>query len=167
MAGGGDAPSVPVWDMAVLAGSILVLSTIVIVTWTQPSTYTLDGSAQEVLTVNTGFSGGDLTFEASCLDDPCQTLTAWVVPHDGKESWSGGLGDATEIDLLNFNTTEISKNLNAPLPSGEFRIILDGEGTYTFETTIQRNVPHEYVPAIIGAFLVVWGVWRKQQEDID
>lgn len=168
MAGGGDAPNVPVWDVAVLAGSILLLSTIVIVTWTQPSTYTLDGNAQEVLTVHTGyFSGGDLTFEASCLDEPCQTLTAWIVPHDGSESWDGGLADATEIGLLNSNTTETSKGLNEPLSSGEFRIILDGDGTYTFETTVQRDVPHEYVPAIIGAFLVVWGIWRKQQEDLD
>jgi hypothetical protein len=168
MAGGGDAPNVPVWDVAILAGAVLLLSTIVIVTKTQPSSYTLDGNTQEVLTVHSGyFSGGTLTFEASCLDDPCQILTVWVVPHDGGESWNGGLADATEIQLLDSNTIETSKDLNEPLPSGDYRIILDGDGRYTFETTIQRDVPHEYVPAIIGAFLVVWGIWRKQQEDMD
>ena len=167
MAGGGDAPSVPVWDMAVLAGATLVISTIVIVAWTQPVTYELSGNQQEVLSVHTGISEASLTFEATCLDDACAPLSAWIVPHDGKESWSGNLDEAQEINLLEFNQTESSTSLNDPLTSGEYRIILEGEGAYTFEVTINRTFPHEYVPAIIGALLVVWGVWRKQQEHED
>ena len=167
MAGGGDAPSVPVWDVAVLAGAVLVISTIVIVTWTQPVTYELGGTQQEVLSIHTGLSEASLSFEAACLDDPCEPLSAWIVPHDGKESWDGSLDGSQEISLLNSNETESSRSLNEPLSSGEYRIILDGEGEYTFEVTINRIFPHEYVPAIIGALLVVWGVWRKQQEQMD
>jgi hypothetical protein len=167
MAGGGDAPSIPVWDMAVLAGATILLSTIVIVSWTQPLNYNLNGNDQEVLTVHTGLSTATLTFDASCLDDPCQPLTVWVVPHDGEESWDGSLAGAQEVQLLNSDTPETSETLNEPLPAGEYRIILDGDGKYTFETTVNREIPHEFVPAIIGALLMVWGIWRKQQEDLD
>lgn len=167
MAGGGDAPTVPVWDMAVLAGAALVISTIVIVTWTQPVPYELRGGQQEVLSIHTGLSEASLSFEAACLDDPCLPLSAWIIPHDGKESWDGSLDGAQEISLLNINQTESSLSLNDPLSSGEYRIILDGEGKYTFEVTVNRTLPHEYVPAIIGALLVVWGIWRKQQEEMD
>lgn len=167
MAGGGDAPSVPVWDMAVLAGATLVISTIVIVAWTQPVTYELGGGQQEILSIHTGLSEASLSFDATCLDDSCVPLSAWIVPHDGKESWDGSLDGGQEITLLNTNQTESSSSLNDPLSSGEYRIILEGEGEYTFEVTINRTLPHEYVPAIIGALLVVWGVWRKQQEQID
>ena len=167
MAGGGDAPSVPVWDMAVLAGATLVISTIVIVAWTQPVTYELGGGQQEILSIHTGLSEASLSFDATCLDDSCVPLSAWIVPHDGKESWGGSLDGGQEITLLNTNQTESSSSLNDPLSSGEYRIILEGEGEYTFEVTINRTLPHEYIPAIIGALLVVWGVWRKQQEQID
>ena len=167
MGGGGDAPSVPIWDMAVLAGATLVLSTIVIVLWTQPVTYDLDGSPQEVLIVHTGLSEASLTFEAICLAETCSPLSVWVVPHDEQESWNGNTFGAIEIDLLGANTTESEESLNDPLATGEYRIILDGEGSYAFEATVNRNLPHEYVPALIGALLVVWGVWRKQQEDMD
>jgi len=167
MAGGGDAPSVAVWDMAVLAGATILLSTIVIVSWTQPMNYTLNGNAQEVLIVHTGISSATLTFEATCIDDPCQSLTVWVIPHDGKESWDGSLVAGQEVELLNSDTPETSESLNDPLATGEYRIILDGEGQYTFETTVNRQIPHEFIPAIIGALLVVWGIWRKQQEDLD
>ena len=167
MAGGGDAPSVPVWDMAVLAGATLVISTIVIVAWTQPVTYELGGGQQEILSIHTGLSEASLSFDATCLDDSCVPLSAWIVPHDGKESWDGSLDGGQEITLLNTNQTESSSSLNDPLSSGEYRIILEGEGEYTFEVTINRTLPHEYIPAIIGALLVVWGVWRKQQEEID
>ena len=167
MAGGGDAPSVPVWDMAVLAGATLVISTIVIVAWTQPVTYELGGGQQEILTIHTGLSEASLSFDAACLDDPCEPLSVWIVPHDGKESWDGSLDGAQEINLLTINQTESSSDLNNPLSSGEYRIILEGEGDYTFEVTINRTFPHEYLPAIIGALLVVWGVWRKQQEPMD
>ena len=167
MAGGGDAPSVPIWDMAVLAGATLILSTIVIVLLTQPVTYDLDGDPQEVLTVHTGLSEASLTFEAVCLDETCAPLSVWVVPHDGQESWDGNVFGSIEIDILGINTTESKKSLNEPLATGEYRIILEGEGSYSFETTVNRNLPHEYIPAIFGALLVVWGVWRKQHEDMD
>jgi hypothetical protein len=167
MAGAGDAPSVPIWDMAVLAGATLFISTIVIVAWTQPVTYDLDGDPQEVLTIHTGFSEASLTFESVCLDDTCNPLSAWIIPHDGQESWDGSLFDGQEVNLLDSNTSESETILNQPLTTGEYRIILEGEGSYSFETTVNRNLPHEYIPAIIGALLVVWGIWRKQLEDSD
>ena len=168
MGGGGDAPSVPVWDMAILAGATIFLSTLVIVSpWTQPLTYALDGSPEEILTVHTGLSSGTLTFEAECLENPCETLTVWIIPHDGAESWDGSLAGAQELGLLDQGTLVTTQSLNEPLPSGEYRVILDGEGDYLFEATVNRDIPHEFVPAIIGALLVVWGIWRKQQEDID
>ena len=168
MGGGGDAPSVPIWDMAVLAGATIFISTIVILVWTQPVTYDLDGDPQEVLIVNTGLSEASLTFEAVCLDESCDPLSVWVIPHNGDESWDGDLFGGIETSLLGPNTTESEESLNEPLSKGEYRIILDGEGSYAFETTVSRNLPHEFLPAVYGAMLVVWGVWRKkQQEGVD
>ncbi|DAC61502.1 MAG TPA: hypothetical protein D7I10_05995, partial [Candidatus Poseidoniales archaeon] len=69
MGAGGDAPSVPIWDMAVLIGATLFISTVVILIWTQPNTYDIDGK-QEVLTVHTGLSQAGLTFESACISSP-------------------------------------------------------------------------------------------------
>jgi len=166
MAGGGDAPSVPIWDMAVLAGATLMISTVVIIVWTQPVTYSLDGP-EEVLTIHSGLSTATLSFESACLDDPCNELSVWIVPHDGKESWDGSMVGADEVILLDSESTESSIDFdNQPL-TGEYRIILDGEGSYTFETSVNRTIPHQFVPSIIGALFVVWGIWRKQQEEMD
>ena len=68
MGAGGDAPSVPLWDMAVLVGATLFISTVVILLWTQPDTYSLDGQ-QEVITVHTGLSQASLTFESTCISN--------------------------------------------------------------------------------------------------
>ena len=165
MGGGGDAPSVPIWDMAVLAGATLFISTLIIVSpWTQPDSYDLDGQ-QEVLTVNTGFSQAGLTFESACISDLCEELTAWVVPHDGAENWNGRLDGADQVILLEQGDSENTVDLNDKLETGEYRLVLDGQGQYTFEVTVNRTIPHEYVPAIFGSLLLIWGIWRKQQEE--
>ena len=61
--------------------------------------------------------------------------------------------------------SESAVTLNGKLDSGEYRLILDGEGQYTFEVTVNRTIPHEFGPAIIGSMLLIWGIWRKQQEE--
>ena len=172
MGAGGDAPSVPLWDMAVLVGATLFISTVVILLWTQPDTYSLDGQ-QEVITVHTGLSQASLTFESTCISNvdsenstsTCGELTVWIVPHDGSESWDGRLDGADEVVLLKNDQSESTVNLNGELETGEYRLVLDGEGDYTFEVTINRTIPHEFVPAIIGSALLIWGIWRKQQEE--
>lgn len=173
MGAGGDAPIVPVWDMAVLIGATLFISTVVILVWTQPNTYVLEGE-EEVLTVHTGLSQAGLTFESTCISSSdtdatssssCEELSVWIVPHDGEESWDGDLSDAVEIDLLVDGESESTVSMNGKLDSGEYRLILDGEGEYTFEVTVNRTIPHEFGPAIIGSFLLIWGIWRKQQEE--
>ena len=174
MGAGGDAPSVPLWDMAVLVGATLFISTVVILVWTQPDTYDLDGP-KEVLTVHTGLSQAGLTFESACSSNAdaesedsvssCGDLTVWILPHDGAENWNGRLDGGIDVVLLNDGNTESSVELNAKLDSGEYRLILDGEGQYSFEVTVNRTIPHEFLPAIIGAILMIWGIWRKQQEE--
>ncbi len=174
MGAGGDAPSVPLWDMAVLVGATLFISTAVILIWTEPDKYDLDGQS-EVLTVHTGLSQASLTFESTCVSSSesesvgsplsCGELAVWIVPHDGAESWDGRLGDAKEVILLEEGSFESTVNLNDKLDKGEYRLILEGDGNYTFEVTVNRTIPHEFGPAIIGSFLVIWGIWRKQQEE--
>ena len=141
MGAGGDAPSVPIWDMAVLIGATLFISTVVILVWTQPNTYDLDGQ-EEVLTVHTGLSQAGLTFESTCISSPdsdtsstpvCEDLSVWIVSHDGSESWNGELDGAEEIDLLVDGASESTVSLNGKLDSGEYRLILDGEGQYTLK----------------------------------
>jgi len=163
MAGGGDAPSVPVWDMAILAGAVLLASTMVIVAWTQPVQYELDGP-KEILVIHTGLSEATLSFKAKCTGEECDPLSVWIIPHDGLESWDGGLSDAQEVELLDQDSNSVSTDMDGALTSGEYRIILDGTGSYTFETTVHRTLPHEYLPAIVGSLLLIWGIWRKQHE---
>ena len=175
MGGGGDAPSVPIWDMAVLAGATLFISTLVIVSpWTQPDTYDLDGE-QDVLTVHTGLSQASLKFESKCIEsteelDPqspanCGNLNVWVIPHDGEEIWDGSLVDGKSLLLLEDGAIESTVEMNDMLDKGEYRLILEGDGLYTFEATINRTIPHEFTPAIIGSIMLIWGIWRKQQEE--
>ncbi|GEM_PF-789619 len=166
MAGGGDVESVPAWDMAVLVGAALMLSTFVIVTWTQPVTHAVT-EPTEILTLHTGVADASITLTAahdmSCTEaDPCAALLVYVVPA-GED-----IDSVTPIELLDAGhgqSNEIS--LNQPLEQGEYHLYLDGEGEYAFEVTISRAIPHEYTPALIGALLLVWGIWRKQQEDHD
>ena len=124
--------------------------------------------------MHTGLSQAGLTFESTCISksdsDSAPPLSVricpvWIVSHDGSESWNGELDGAEEIDLLVDGASESTVTLNGKLDSGEYRLILDGEGQYTFEVTVNRTIPHEFGPAIIGSMLLIWGIWRKQQEE--
>lgn len=164
MGGGGDAPSVPPWDMAVLVGASLMLATLFIATWTQPVSHAVDGPT-EILTIHSGLAEASLRLEAQhgleCTEaDPCDALRVYVLA-EGQS-----LSDVTPVELLPTGHGEHAEiALNDRLDAGAYRIVLDGEGSYDFEATVNRTVPHEYVPAILGALLLVWGIWRGQQED--
>jgi len=169
MAGGGHAPSVSTWDLAILAGCILLISTVFIAVWTQPVTTELDG-AKEVLVVHTGLSEATISFNVGkaepCLipnGTTCDGFEIIIVKSDGGE-WDGVIpSDATRVDVL-LDKDEETVRMTSPLSQGEYRVIFDGDGEYFFEADINRSVPHEYIPAVFGAFLIVWGMWRGNQE---
>ena len=167
MAGGGDAADTTPWDLAVLVGAALMISTLVIVTWTQPVTVGLDGQT-EVLTIHTGLSDATINFDIEHAPDceDCTGVTVVLVEHDGEDAWDGVIpANAPSLILLEEGDEgPESVGFNEVIPQGEYRVILDGEGSYLFEATVNRALPHEYVPALIGALLLVWGIWRKQLE---
>jgi hypothetical protein len=167
MAGGGDAADTTPWDLAVLVGAALMISTLVIVTWTQPVTVGLDGPT-EVLTIHTGLSDATINFDIEHAPDceDCTGVTVVLVEHDGEDAWDGIIpaNAPTLVLLTDGDQGPESVGFNEAVPQGEYRVILDGEGTYLFEATVNRARPHEYVPALIGALLLVWGIWRKQLE---
>ena len=171
MAGGGDAPNVPIWDMAVLIGASLLISTIFIVIWTQPTTVVSENDSTEVMTFHTGISTAKVSFDIEKHSDcdsesvTCEDVTVYLVPHDGNEIWDGDIPtNSRNLVLLDDGAESASVGFNDPIAQGEYRVVLDGEGTYLFEMTVNRTIPHEYVPALIGSLFVVWGVWRKTQE---
>ena len=188
MGGGGDAPSVPAWDLAVLVGAALLISTIVISVWTQPVTIAVEDS-QEVMTFHTGVSDASVNFEveyaAECYGDvsgeggdefeQCSLISVYLIPHDGETIWDGQLSDDTISMVLVDGETppekgeSISVGLSDKVPQGEYRVILEADpsATVQFEMTVNRSIPHEYVPALIGGLLIVWGSWRKSQETVD
>ena len=63
----------------------------------------------------------------------------------------------------------ISVGLSDKVPQGEYRVVLEADpsSTLQFEMTVNRSIPHEYVPALIGGLLIVWGMWRKSHENED
>ena len=184
MGGGGDAPSVPAWDLAVLVGAALLISTVVISLWTQPITIEVEDS-EEVMTFHTGVSDASVNFEvqyaSECYGEVpggfehCSLVLVHLIPHDGDTIWDGEIGDdAISMILMDGDTPpgkgeSISVGLSDKVPQGEYRVVLqaDPSSTLQFEMTVNRSIPHEYVPALIGGLLIVWGMWRKSQEPED
>ncbi len=184
MGGGGDAPSVPAWDLAVLVGAALLISTVVISIWTQPVTIDVEAS-EEVMTFHTGVSDASVNFEleyaAECYGDVpggfehCSLVVVHLVPHNGDTIWDGEIGEDTISMILMDGDTppqkgeSISVGLSDKVPQGEYRVVLEADpsSTLQFEMTVNRSIPHEYVPALIGGLLIVWGMWRKSYENED
>ena len=172
MAGGGDAPSVSTWDLAVLAGGILLMSTVFIAVWTLPVTKELDG-AEEVLLVHTGVSDAMLSIDVgkaeSCMipnGTTCDGFEIIIIESEGGD-WDGVIpSNAIRVDVLDGKDVETVR-FSDPLPQGEYRVVFDGEGEYFFEADVNRSVPHEYIPSVFGAFLIVWGMWRGRQEPVE
>jgi hypothetical protein len=46
---------------------------------------------------------------------------------------------------------------------GPIVVTAEGEGDYTISVSVQRQLPLEALPVILGLFLVIWGEWRKRQ----
>lgn len=152
MGGGGDAPVVPAWDLATLAGLVLILSTVAIAVWTQPETVDLDAGTVEFKEIHTGLSGGTLVVDATqqeCTEN-CSTVTVVLTHEDGEV-----ISQAVEEGRILVTLEE----------SGTYTVELEGEGIHQVEITLRRAVPHEYLPAIAGALLLVWGMWRERQEE--
>ena len=173
MAGGGDAPDVPAWDLAVLIGAALVISTLVIAVWTQPTPVSSENLPTEVMTFHTGLSDATVSFEAgyaaSCWEegsDPCEAIVVTLVSHNGDDAWDGIIPvDSPSMTLLDGEKGEMSTvSFNEKIPQGEYRVILEGDADLQLEMTINRSIPHEYVPALFGSLLLTWGIWRKAQE---
>ncbi len=174
MAGGGDAPSVSTWDLSVLTGCILMLSTVFIAVWTLPeiSTIELDG-AEEHLIIHTGVSDATVSFDVgkdeSCMvsnGTECDGFEIIIIESEGGD-WDGVIpSNAMRVDVLDGKDKETVR-FSDPLSQGEYRVVFDGEGEYFFEADVNRSVPHEYIPAVFGAFLIVWGIWRGRQEPVE
>ena len=112
MGGGGDAPSVPAWDLAVLVGAALLISTVVISVWTQPITIEVEDS-EEVMTFHTGVSDASVNFEvqyaSECYGEVpggfehCSLVLVHLIPHDGDTIWDGEIGDDAISMILRFS----------------------------------------------------------------
>ena len=46
---------------------------------------------------------------------------------------------------------------------GPIIVSAEGVGDYSISVSVQRQLPLEALPVILGLFLVIWGEWRKRQ----
>ena len=41
---------------------------------------------------------------------------------------------------------------------------MSGIGSWEFDISAQRQIPVQFIPAILALTMLDWGVWRKMQE---
>ena len=155
MGGGGTAESIPPWDLASLTGATLLIGTVLMALWAPGHDISLDSDSGEVqiTSVDVGFLGSsdaiqiDVTPGESCSVDNATACN--IIVNVGSEMFqfneSGG-------DATSQRTSE-----------GPLVITAEGVGDYTISVSVQRQLPLEAFPVILGLFLVIWGEWRKRQ----
>ncbi|OUX23307.1 MAG: hypothetical protein CMA23_002015 [Methanobacteriota archaeon] len=155
MGGGGSAESIPLWDLASLIGATLLIGTVLMVLWSPSHDVSLESGSGvvQITSVDVGLLGSsdavqiDVSPGESCSGDNATacSLTVSIGPETFEFNEVGG--DATS-----------QRSSDGPLI-----VTAEGEGDYTITVSVQRQLPLEALPVILGLFLVIWGEWRKRQ----
>jgi len=157
MGGGGESEPIPVWDLASLMGAIMLIGTILMAVWIPSHEVNLEQGAEPVwlTSVDVGFLGSEDVIEISVLpDESCI----------GFNSSSCNIMVNVGDEELLFPEDEWWYSLTSTRTSdGPLDISVEGTGDYEVKISVQRQLPLEALPAILGLFLLVWGEWRKRQ----
>ena len=155
MGGGGTAESIPPWDLASLTGATLLIGTVLMALWAPGHDLSLDSGSGvvQITSVDVGFLGSsdaiqiDVTPGESCSGDNATACN--IVVNIGSE-------------MFQFNETG-GDATSQRSSEGPQVITAEGVGDYTISVSVQRQLPLEAFPVILGLFLVIWGEWRKRQ----
>ena len=155
MGGGGTAEPIPPWDLASLIGATLLIGTILMVLWSPGHDISLESESGvvQITSVDVGLLGSsdaiqiDVSPGESCSGDNATTCTITV--NIGSETFQF---NETGGDATSQRSSE-----------GPIVVTAEGEGDYTISVSVQRQLPLEALPVILGIFLVIWGEWRKRQ----
>ncbi|DAC22567.1 MAG TPA: hypothetical protein HA345_05250 [Candidatus Thalassarchaeaceae archaeon] len=155
MGGGGSAESIPVWDLSSLIGATLLIGTVLMALWSPSHDLSLESGSGvvQITSVDVGLLGSsdavqiDVSPGETCSGDNATTCS--LIVNIGPESFefNEAGGDATS-----------QRSSDGPL-----NVTVEGEGDYTLTVSVQRQLPLEALPVILGLFLVIWGEWRKRQ----
>ena len=193
MGGGGHAPAVPAHDLAILIGAVIIIATVMISFWTQPESVVLESESMDrdtdvdglpdsvdsdddndglpdvvhLRTVRLGLLGHDkvrikATYSGVCAENSslCGALIVEVL-----QSGQASPAVAAQLILDGGSAAGAEAELTLdPDASGEFNIILKGAGEFEIEVQIERQIPLQWLPAVLGGLLFVWGIWRRSQE---
>lgn len=155
MGGGGTAEPIPPWDLASLIGATLLIGTVLMALWSPGHDLSLESEsgAVQITSVDVGLLGSSDAIQIevspgeSCSGDNATTCTITV--NIGSETFQF---NETGGDATSQRSSE-----------GPIVVTAEGEGDYTISVSVQRQLPLEAFPVILGLFLVIWGEWRKRQ----
>tara|TARA_B100002052_G_C15801007_1_gene561099 strand:- start:47 stop:514 length:468 start_codon:yes stop_codon:yes gene_type:complete len=155
MGGGGTAEPIPPWDLASLIGATLLIGTVLMALWSPGHDISLESGSDEVqiTSVDIGFLGSSdaiqiaVTPGESCSGDNATTCNVIVKIGSEAFEFNESGGDATS-----------QRSSEGPL-----NVTAEGVGDYTISVSVQRQLPLEALPVILGLFFVIWGEWRKRQ----
>jgi len=155
MGGGGSAESIPLWDLSSLIGATLLIGTVLMALWSPSHDLSLESGSGvvQITSVDVGLLGSsdvvqiDVSPGEICSGENATTCS--LIVNIGSESFefNEAGGDATS-----------QRSSEGPLI-----VTAEGEGDYTLAVSVQRQLPLEALPVILGLFLVIWGEWRKRQ----
>ena len=163
MAGGGDSVKVAPHDLAIIVGAIGLIGAIVIslfaTSYIPPVDFGEDQSNQEVRALSIGVLGSNdkIIIEGNplCNANISCEINSIVLHLDGDELPNPEI--ITEEDGSFHTTVPVNG-------SGEVTIEMSGIGSWEFDISAQRQIPVQFIPAILALTMLVWGVWRKMQE---
>ena len=157
MGGGGSSEPIPVWDLASLMGSIMLIGTVLMALWIPSHEVELEQGVDPIwiTSVDVGFFGSEDVVEVSVLPaESCfgsNSSVCNIMVNVGNES-------------LTFPEDESWSSLSSTRTSdGPLNISVSGSGDYEIKISVKRQLPLEALPAILGLFLLVWGEWRRRQ----
>ena len=155
MGGGGTAEPIPPWDLASLIGATLLIGTVLMALWSPGHDLSLESESGvvQITSVDVGLLGSSDAIQIevspgeSCSGDNATTCTITV--NIGSETFQF---NETGGDVTSQRSSE-----------GPIVVTAEGEGDYSISFSVQRQLPLEAFPVILGLFLVIWGEWRKRQ----
>ncbi len=158
MAGGGEAPSVEPWDLSALVGAILLTSTILMLTWPPSHDVGLTGDRIGLTEVGVGALGS-----ADSIEVTLRNATACEVENSTCTGAVIHVSSPNGDEITQFRLSDGESHTTDRMTNGPVTVEASGEGQYRITVKVHRQLPLEFVPAMLGIVLLAWGEWRRRQ----
>ncbi|MBT4059923.1 MAG: hypothetical protein HOE69_06430 [Euryarchaeota archaeon] len=167
MAGGGESVEVAPHDIAIIVGAIGIIGAFAIAMFATlyipPTDFGEVSSTQQVRIMSVGILGSndDVVIHATPMcggNESCSMNSIKIIDEDGNE-----LSSTTTFEIEEDGSFTSSNSVDV---SGKVTVEMNGQGSWEISVTNQRQIPVQFIPAIVSIFVLVWGIWRKMQ-DVD